>query len=426
MNRNQFFVLIVLALVIGGLGSYYYSKNKESYTSNAAGGGQKVMKDFPLNDIAHVRLKGATNEVNLVRGENNIWTVRERWNYPANYSSISEFLTKMWELKPVQEVEVGASQYGRLDLVEPGKGGTNTATLVEFKDGKDATLKTVLLGKKFSKESPAGPFGGGGEFPVGRYVMVPGNPAKVWLVNEAFTSVETKPEQWLNKDFFKVEKPKSVSVSYPAETNSWSISRDSESGEWKIADLRAGETFETNKASSLSYALSSPSFEDVASPDASPEQTGLGKPVVVKIQTFEGFNYTIDAGGKTNDDSYMKVNVTADLPKERSAGKEEKAEEKQKLDKEFKERTEKLEAKLKSEQQLSKWTYLVSKWTLESVLKDRKEFLVEKKEEKSAAQPGSANAPALDGLPPELKNLTPPATPEKKGEAEPEKPENTK
>src|SRR5436190_6158221 len=215
MNRKQFLTLVVLAVLVGGFGIYYYGKQKESYSTSTLQPGQKVIKDFPINDVAHVRIKQSTNEVNLVRGENNVWGVQERWKYPANFTEIGDFLIKMQQLKPVQSVEVGTSQLGRLDLAAPDKPGTNTATLVEFKDGKNANLKSILLGKKYSKESAPGPFGGGGEFPVGRYVLVPENPPKVWLVNETFASIETKPEQWLSKDFFKVDEPKSVTVTYP-------------------------------------------------------------------------------------------------------------------------------------------------------------------------------------------------------------------
>jgi hypothetical protein len=415
MNRKQFFTLIVLAVVIGGLGIFFYNKNKESYSSTAGAGGKKVIQDFPLNDIAHIRIKGITNEVNLGRGTNNLWTVAERWEYPANFSEISDFLTKMWELKPTQEVEVGLSQLGRVGLSDPGNGGTNAATLVEFKDGKNATLKSVLLGKKYVKESTGGPFGGGGDFPVGRYIMVPGTTPKVWLVNETFSSVETDPAHWLNKDFFKVEKPKSISVSYPgAETNSWALSRETENGEWKMADLKAGENFDASKASSLNYVLSNPSFNDVANPGASEEVTGLSKPTVIKIQTFEGFNYTIDVGAKTNEETYIKMSVAADFPKERIPGKDEKAEDKDKLDKEFKEKTEKLEQKLKNEQRFSQWTYLVSKWTLDSVLKNRKDFLSEKNEEKKENGPGTepSTNTTSQPLPPELNNITPPPAPQ--------------
>lgn len=408
MNRKQFLILIILGLAVGGLGIYLANRQKASYESSSSPGGgeQRVIKDFPLNDVTQIRILQGTNEVNLVRGD--VWTVKERWDYPANFTEVHNLLTKIWELKPVQEVEVGPSQYGRLELVSPAENkGTNSATLIEFKDGKGT--RSILLGKKHMKESPGGGMGMGGGFPVGRYVLAPDS-KKVWLVSEPFSNVEPKPEHWINKDFFKVEKVKSVAVTSPNPTNTWSLSRESEAGEWKMADLKEGEKFEASKASSLNYALSSPNFNDVASPQAKPEEIGFDNPTVAKLETFDGFTYTVTIGATNEENIYLKTDVAANLQKERTPGKDEKPEDKEKLDKEFKDKLTKLEEKLKNEERFEKWSYLVSKWTADTLLKPRTDFFAEKKEETKPAdaanKPADATAPPILTLPPEL--TTPP------------------
>lgn len=400
MNRKQFVILIVLGVAVGALGLYLAGKRKGSYSASSFSKEEKVLKDFPLNDVAHLQLKQGTNEVNLVRGET--WTVKERWNYPANFTEISEFLRKVWDLKPVQDVEVGLSQFGRLELST--EGATNSGTLVEFKDGKGANLKSLVLGKKYLKESPGGGMMGmGGAFPAGRYVLVP-DTKKVWLVNEAFSSIGTEPQQWLNKDFFKVEKIKSVSVSSPNPTNTWTLSRETENGEWKMADLKEGENFDPSKASTLNYALSSPTFNDVAAPEATPADSGMQEPTVAKLQTFDGFAYSVTIGGTNDENLFLKVDVSADLPKERSTNPEEKPEDKEKLDKEFKDRIDKLQEKLKTEQQYGKWTYLVSKYTVDTLLKPRTDFFAPIKEESKENSPAANGTvtPPIPTLPPEL------------------------
>ena len=84
--------------------------------------------------------------------------------------------------------------------------------------------------------------------------------------------------------------------------------------------------------------------------DTKPEQIGLDKPTVVTLDTFDNFTYTIKLGQKTNDNLPMVVAVTAQIPKERTPGKDEKPEDKARLDKEFKEKQKKLEDKLSQEQ----------------------------------------------------------------------------
>ena len=89
----------------------------------------------------------------------------------------------------------------------------------------------------------------------------------------------------------------------------------------------------------------------------------------------------------------MMVAVTAQIPKERTPGKDEKPEDKARLDKEFKDKQKKLEDKLSQEKAYEKWVYLVSNWTVDSLLKDRAQLLVEKKEEpKKEEKPAAADA----------------------------------
>jgi hypothetical protein len=120
---------------------------------------------------------------------------------------------------------------------------------------------------------------------------------------------------------------------------------------------------------------------------------------VVTLDTFENFTYLLKVGQKTNDNYPLLVAVSAQLPKERAPGKDEKPEDKDKLDKQFKEQQKKLEEKLTQEQAFGKWTYLVSSWTLDPLLKNRTQLLVEKKEESKKEEKPAAGAAESPKLP---------------------------
>jgi hypothetical protein len=75
------------------------------------------------------------------------------------------------------------------------------------------------------------------------------------------------------------------------------------------------------------------------------------------------------------------MTVTANLPKERTRAKDEKPEDKEKADKAWKDGQKHLEDKLKQEKAYESWTYLLPKWNVDPVLKERKDLLAEKKEE---------------------------------------------
>ena len=115
------------------------------------------------------------------------------------------------------------------------------------------------------------------------------------------------------------------------------------------------------------------------------------------LDTFDNFTYTLKLGQKTNDNLPMVVAVTAQIPKERTPGKDEKPEDKTKLDKEFKDKQKKLEDKLTpGERAYEKWVFLVSNWTVDSLLKERAQLIVEKKEEPKKDDKASTDSEKKD------------------------------
>jgi len=381
MNRKQLLTLLVLVAVLGGAGLLLLKKQAASWKPGDTAAGKKLLPDLPVNDITRVVIKHDTNEVNLVK-KDDLWRVRERADYPANFSQVSEFLIKARDLKIVQTEQVGPSQLGRFELLPPGP-GTNSATLVEFRDKSDKAVQSLLLGKKYMRTPPRRTemdFGDAG-WAVGRFAKLVGSSGNVAVIAEPLENITPKPDQWIVKDFFKVEKPKSVSVTYAEATNSWALTRDSETNDWRLADAKPEEKLDNSKASTATGGLGYPSFNDVLPADTPPASVGLDKPTVANIQTLEGFNYTLKISAKTNDNYHLTLAVSADYPKERTPGKDEKPEDKTKLAKEFKDKTTKLNEKLAQEKKLEGWVFTMSSWSLDSLLKKRSELFVEKKDE---------------------------------------------
>ena len=397
MNRKQFVIILLVLVVLGIAGLSVYRKENSSSGGNNPAVGKKVLPDFAYNDVAQIVLREGSNQVTLIK-KNDLWRVQERNDYPANYSEISEFLLKWKDLKVVQSEEVGVSDLRRLWLA-PDQ-ATNNPVVVDFKDQAGKSITTLLLGKKHMRKSARpSQFGDMGEegYPDGRYISVGASSKMVSLISDALSNVEPKPEQWLGKDFFKVEKPRAVAVVFPNATNSWKLTRETEAGEWKLVDATPEEKVDSSKVSGVSNPFSSPSFNDVRASSAVAE-LGLDKPILVTIDTFENFTYTVKVGQKTNDVYAMMISVAADLAKERTPGKDEKAEDKDKLDKEFKEKQKKLEEKLAQEKPCENWVYLVSSWTVDPVLKERAQLMIDKKDDKKAgaadaAIPSPADAP---------------------------------
>ncbi len=282
MNRKQLIMLLVALVVIGGASLMLLKRNQQSWTASEGQIGGKLLNHFQMNDVAAIHIKGDT-DLDLDK-KNGRWCVEERGGYPANFTQISELLIKMGDLKVAQSEPIGASQLARMHLAEPGK-GADSATLLEFKDASGKVLQSLLLGKKHTQKSERpSPMSFGDEgYADGRFVMLRSDPQDVFTISDALNSVDPKPAEWLNKDFFKVEKPIMISFVSTNASNSWTLSRESESAAWVLAGLKPGEVLDTNKLSSLSSTLNYPNFVDV-SPNQSPAATGMEKPLTVTFR----------------------------------------------------------------------------------------------------------------------------------------------
>ncbi|HUA39825.1 MAG TPA: DUF4340 domain-containing protein [Candidatus Sulfopaludibacter sp.] len=375
MNRKQFIVLLVLVLVLGGAAWWHYRRQTAGWQSQGPELGRKLLGDFQVNDVAQIRMEQGTNDLTLAR-TNGLWRVAQRDDYPANFSQISQLLLKLRDLKIVQTEEVGAAQLARLDLAPPGQ-GTNAATLLEFDDVGGRPIRTLWLGKAHTQQnsqpSPDAPEAG---WPDGRYVLTAARSTTVAVIGDPLSEVSPAPDQWLDKTFFQIEKPQSILVDFPEATNSWKLTRSSESSDWMLADANPGEKLDSSKASETAGSFSSPSFEDVAT-GLNPEQTGMNKPTRVEIKTFDGFDYSVQVGRKTDDNYYLSVHTSATLPKEPVPVKGGNPEQPS-SDKSFPAELKTLQDKLARETALNQWVYSVPAWTVDPLLKTREQLLVPK------------------------------------------------
>lgn len=395
MKGKQLAIVLVLLAVVGGIALFLHSRNAASWSETATTASGKIL-DFPLNDVSHVTIKEGGAELNLAR-KDEVWTVKERADYPADFTQVSALLRKLWELKPVQDVKAGPSQLGRLQLTEPAPGSAG-GTLLDLKGPGEKRLAALLLGKKNLK-NPDQPAGEGGGFAVGRYVMGQDGSNRVFLVSDTFEEIQMKPDQWLNRDFIKIENPKSIAVAGNPPAMNWTIIRDAAASPWKLADAKPGEELDNAKASSVASPLSVASFADVLPPDAPVTETGLDQPSTVRMETFDGFVYELRLGKLTGENYPVLVSVKADLPKERTPVSDEKPEDKARLDQEFQAKQKQLNDKLAAEQKLQARSYLIAKSTVDQVLKDRASLLAEKKPVPSPTPGTSPAGPNAAPLP---------------------------
>ena len=398
MNTKQLAILVAVGLALGGAGLYVRNQQSAGYRQSSAQLGGLLLSGFDASSLTGVRITQGTNQLSVLKSGND-WTVKERGGYPANFGTIQDFVRKLVDLKATQPLQVGPSRLPVLELVAPDKG---PGVLVELLGADGKTARSLLLGKKHTKggqDDGGGGLGGmGGGWPIGRYVMVDNKIETAALVNEPLSNAEPKPDQWLDKEWFKVEQPVSITVSHPDATNSFSLGRTNEFSEWTLAGAKPEEKVDASKLGVFSSVLSSPAFDDVLV-DPQPTTLGLDSAVQAKIRTSGGWTYTVKIGKAQEGDRYpVQFTSEAQLADKRTPGKDEKKEDAERLDKEFAEKLKKQQEKLKAEQGRGRWTYLVSKWTIDSLLKKRSELMVDPKKDEAAPGGDAVSSPVA--LPP--------------------------
>jgi hypothetical protein len=269
-----------------------------------------------------------------------------------------------------QSEQVGASLLPRVELADPGT-GSGGGTLIEFRDGAGKVLAGLILGKKVLKKDPLNPLPVAKDgVPAGRYVRVVGAKGTVVVVSDPLGKAEADPGKWLNRDFFKAERIRTLAAGPEGASPRWKITRSEEWGQWKFAggggDLNPGAAVAAvNKLGSLS-------FDDVA---LDPGQDAAGKPLVVVAETFDNLVYTVKLARKAKGDGYLVgFTVKGEPPKSRVPEKGEKPEDKERRDKEFAESRKRLEERVAAEQALANWTYVIGDRELEPLLRTRSEM----------------------------------------------------
>jgi len=367
--------LILLVILAALIGVAVVSKNNKTKQLAVASTREKLLDKLDVNTVQKIVLKDG-DKVATIGVTDNQWTVAERSGYRASLDKIRKTLGDLADQKVGRKLPIGKGAWGDVKLLESGDAG-KTGFLVKLVGEADKPVKTLVLGinDQVSKVGqPQSPFGGGGN---GRLVRVTDDGDTVWDVPSQFDDLQARPEDWIDKSFFNVQKIKSIDVTAPNPADSWKASRKAESDtEFTLENAKPDDSLDNIKAG-LTSLLSSPTFNDVVPKDKAGADF-MKDAWQAKISTFDGFNYTIKAvkkGEAAAEKYYLTMAVTADLVKERAPVKDEKPEDKKKKDLEFSLQKATLEEHLATDKKCEGWVYEMSSYSLGSLIKKKDELL---------------------------------------------------
>jgi hypothetical protein len=296
MNARFVGILVVLLVVLGGAALLAQREDREQRPQNAATLGQPLLKDLKAADIARIRIVEPKSALTLERKEDG-WVIAEREGFPADLAKVRDFVVKLVGLKIAQSEPVGEKDRSRLNL------DSSTATQVEFAGADGKPLAKLLVGKKLFRSEPENPERAPGD---GRFVLLPGDDKTVYMVSDPLVQATARTSEWIDKRSFQIEKVKSLEVRYPGGED-WRLERAAENSAWKLSGLRPGEQVDSGRANAATYSLGLLDLADVAPKDASPEATGLDKPIRLSATTFGGLSYGVRIGKLEGENYYVKL-----------------------------------------------------------------------------------------------------------------------
>ncbi|HEY1121386.1 MAG TPA: DUF4340 domain-containing protein [Haloferula sp.] len=393
MNKRQVVVLWIVALVLAAAAFITRSGKSKGFESKTERSrGQTLLNDFSADQVAKIKVSSGENATTLVRKDGK-WTIEERGGYPAKTSAVNEFLRSLAEVKVTEGIEAQPSLAPRFGMDPKSSKPEERGTEAVLMNDAGAELAHVTLGKNLQSagEDPmAAMMGGGGGGSTGRFIRNHTDESGVYKVSEMFSALSPEPKSWLNDEFVKIEKIKSISVSDAGQADkiNWKVTRDDENGEFKIDSPKPGENLESTVATSLKTLFSFARFEDVVSADDAAKNAKPAEKRTAKIETFEGFVYTITVepteaekpkepatpDAPAPEENYlMTVNVEATLPTERKKEEKESAEDAKAKDTAFANRKAELEKRLAAEKAMAGKVFKVTRYTVEALLKLRSE-----------------------------------------------------
>ncbi len=333
--------------------------------------GEVIFKNLPLAKIASMKIEGASETVTITKEEDQ-WSLQERNGYEIDFPKLTRFLRSLTEAAIAQSRKAGPAFDNRFGMDSKSDIQEEHGYKLTFQDAQGENIQTLTIGKSIAAQ---------GARVTGKYLRLGNEKDAVYAVNENFPDLTTKVTDWLSKEFIAIDGIQSIQLETPKGDiiNGWSVARNTEDSEFAILELTANREPQSDKLSALKNILSAPQFEDVLTEEEAKEKRDEEKVRKITISTFDGLVYNLEyaplksksseleEGVSISSGFVMKVDVSANLPSERTAAEDETEEEAKAAEAEFLAKQEEVKKKLAREQPYSSYYYLVADYTLSAL-----------------------------------------------------------
>jgi hypothetical protein len=395
MKPKMLVMLFILLCVLASI--TFFVLNQEKPSLKASQMGEMLFENIPLNEIIAVQISSSEKDkfqtVNLNKSGSE-WVVEDLYDFPADFKTITRLVDKLKQSKIGRHFEGSPDVLSRLALHDPNQPDISSeekAIRIQLFDKDKKSLADVLVGKQ--RESSTG---------AEAHYLKPALVNTVYLVDQTFGFISTKPQDWINTDLLNIPSKDIETVTCIDSVNQsviYMVKRPERDAPPELKVALDDKTIKNQTIDALFDSLSSLHVRDVAGYLGEiSEDTGFGTSPYLKFQLYDGTIYHVYPGKKANNDQegyYLKLEVAYVKPNNnnvKSADEgsgENVAETMDQVNETIGEGDpmetspveiipEEMAIKVSNlNQRLSTWVYIISDWEHQSMVTDPEEFFEE-------------------------------------------------
>jgi hypothetical protein len=237
--------------------------------------GQPIVDSATVEKSAKLRVADQGKSVTLTRQPDGTWRVPGYYDFPADFSKLSGFVSSLTSAKLERLVTSNAERIARLEFKD---------TKVELLDAADKAVWSVTLGK-----TP--------ESGTGRFLRF-GDEAKAWLASlEVFLDVD--PKNWVDSQLLKLKTDDIAKIEFPLpDGGTVTAAHAKKEDPWTAEKTPDGQRLKADKVASALTALVNLRFTETTDVTDANAVAARASARTFKLTTFDGKTFDVALGRK--------------------------------------------------------------------------------------------------------------------------------
>ena len=301
------FLIILLALA----GTIAWIIHDQTPHGMLSGEGDTLLKALPFSEIASITIIGPDGEVSLTKKAGR-WVVKNRFDYAADFSKISDFVEKLSLAKIGRRFPIRTDIRKRLNLNQPTRAGLDDSEKgiqVLFKNKAGGVMSDILFGKARCLD--------GTGISDSHYVML-GKSSDVYLVDTPFATLTPFPPDWMDSPVIEApaEEVRKIECFRPGTQTPAYVFERTIKGEDLLPIIQLNQSpLDKGVLKKIEWAITYLPMEDVLPPSIDPATIGLFESIRLDYYLFNGMIYRVFPCKPCSDTAPCYVKIEVDYQK---------------------------------------------------------------------------------------------------------------